>query len=79
MQAGCRIAELADALRQHGLTLVNYASIREQAVGGFVQVALCRGHLHWLVQRPVHFQGIMRVRFSVGSDLGSGVGGSWPG
>ena len=38
MQAGCRIAELAEALRQHGLTLVNYASIREQAVGGFVQV-----------------------------------------
>lgn len=37
-QAGCRIAELATALREAGLTLPNYASIREQAVGGFIQV-----------------------------------------
>ena len=37
-QAGCRIAELAAALREAGLTLSNYASIREQAVGGFIQV-----------------------------------------
>lgn len=37
-QAGCRIAELAAALREAGLTLPNYASIREQAVGGFIQV-----------------------------------------
>ena len=38
LQAGCRIAELATALRGAGLTLPNYASIREQAVGGFIQV-----------------------------------------
>ena len=37
VQAGCRIAELATALREHGLTLPNYASIREQAIGGFIQ------------------------------------------
>ena len=26
------------ALRQHGLTLQNFASIREQTLGGFIQV-----------------------------------------
>ena len=30
---------VADALRPHGLTLQNYASIREQQVGGFTQVS----------------------------------------
>ena len=30
--------QLADELKQHGLTLTNYASIREQSVGGFIQV-----------------------------------------
>ena len=40
-QAGCRIAELATALREHGLTLPNYASIREQAIGGFIQARPC--------------------------------------
>lgn len=45
MQAGARVQAVADELRKHGLTLQNYASIREQTVGGFTQVrgGLCRG------------------------------------
>ena len=39
VQAGARVQELADALRPHGLTLQNFASIREQQVGGFTQVS----------------------------------------
>ena len=31
--------DVADRLRPHGLTLANYASIREQTVGGFTQVS----------------------------------------
>ncbi|CAA7388563.1 unnamed protein product [Spirodela intermedia] len=38
VQAGARVSQLVDALREHGLTLQNFASIREQQVGGFVQV-----------------------------------------
>ena len=30
--------QLADELKKYGLTLSNYASIREQSVGGFIQV-----------------------------------------
>lgn len=30
--------QLVEELRQHGLTLLNYASIREQSIGGFTQV-----------------------------------------
>ena len=34
--------QVADALKPHGLTLANYASIREQQIGGFTQVGtLC--------------------------------------
>ena len=36
-QAGARIADVVEALRPHGLALQNIASIREQAMGGFVQ------------------------------------------
>ena len=39
VQAGARVQEVADALRSHGLTFQNYASIREQTVGGFTQVS----------------------------------------
>ena len=39
VQAGARVQEVADALRPHGLTLQNYASIREQTIGGFTQVS----------------------------------------
>jgi L-galactono-1,4-lactone dehydrogenase len=39
VQAGARVQAVADALRPHGLTLQNYASIREQTVGGFTQVS----------------------------------------
>jgi L-galactono-1,4-lactone dehydrogenase len=38
VEAGIRVAELVDALREHGLTLQNFASIREQQVGGIIQV-----------------------------------------
>jgi FAD/FMN-containing dehydrogenase len=59
MQAGCRIAELAETLRQHGLTLSNYASIREQAVGGFVQVRRVR----WAAARGrLGFDGVLDAR-----------------
>lgn len=40
VQAGCRVQQVADALKPHGLTLQNYASIREQQIGGFIQVGL---------------------------------------
>lgn len=51
VQAGARVQAVADQLRQHGLTLQNYASIREQTVGGFIQVrVLAAGGLAaWLV------------------------------
>jgi len=39
VQAGARVQEVADHLRKHGLTLQNYASIREQTIGGFTQVS----------------------------------------
>nr|XP_024393620.1 L-galactono-1,4-lactone dehydrogenase, mitochondrial-like [Physcomitrium patens]PNR41397.1 hypothetical protein PHYPA_018800 [Physcomitrium patens] len=38
VQAGARVAEVVEALRPYGLTLQNYASIREQQIGGFIQV-----------------------------------------
>jgi L-galactono-1,4-lactone dehydrogenase len=38
VQAGARVSQVVDALRPHGLTLQNYASITEQQVGGFTQV-----------------------------------------
>jgi len=38
VQAGARVQAVADALKPHGLTLQNYASIRDQQVGGFTQV-----------------------------------------
>ena len=39
VQAGVRVQQLADALKPYGLALQNYASIREQQVGGFTQVS----------------------------------------
>ena len=38
VQAGARVSQVLDALRPHGLTLPNLASIAEQQMGGFVQV-----------------------------------------
>ena len=38
VQAGARVSQVVDALREHGLTLPNLASIAEQQMGGFVQV-----------------------------------------
>lgn len=38
VQAGARVSQVVEALRPHGLTLQNYASIAEQQIGGFIQV-----------------------------------------
>ena len=38
VQAGARVSHVLDALRPHGLTLPNLASIAEQQIGGFVSV-----------------------------------------
>lgn len=38
VQAGARVQEVVEAIRPYGLTLENYASIREQSIGGFTQV-----------------------------------------
>ena len=38
VQASTWVAEAMEALRHHGLTLQNYTSIREQQIGGFIQV-----------------------------------------
>jgi hypothetical protein len=43
VQAGARVQAVADELRQAGLSLQNYASIREQTVGGFIQVGWLGG------------------------------------
>lgn len=42
VQAGARVQAVADELRKHGLSLQNYASIREQTIGGFTQVSAAR-------------------------------------
>lgn len=38
VQAGARVNQVVEALRPHGLTLPNFASITEQQVGGLIQV-----------------------------------------
>ena len=38
VEAGARVKEVVEALRPHGLTLQNYASIDEQQIGGFTQM-----------------------------------------
>nr|GMD42996.1 L-galactono-1,4-lactone dehydrogenase, mitochondrial [Ipomoea batatas] len=38
VQAGIRVQQLVDSIKEYGLTLQNFASIREQQVGGIVQV-----------------------------------------
>ncbi|PIN18307.1 D-arabinono-1, 4-lactone oxidase [Handroanthus impetiginosus] len=38
VQAGIRVQELVDGVKEYGLTLQNFASIREQQIGGIVQV-----------------------------------------
>ncbi|KAJ4706277.1 L-galactono-1,4-lactone dehydrogenase [Melia azedarach] len=38
VQAGIRVQELVDEIKEYGLTLQNFASIREQQIGGIVQV-----------------------------------------
>ena len=38
VQAGARVEQVVDALRPYGLTLQNFASIRQQQIGGFTQV-----------------------------------------
>ena len=41
VQAGIRVQQLVDGIKDYGLTLQNFASIREQQVGVIVQVAFC--------------------------------------
>ncbi|KAF5750266.1 L-galactono-1 4-lactone dehydrogenase mitochondrial-like isoform X1 [Tripterygium wilfordii] len=38
VQAGIRVQQLLDGIKDYGLTLQNFASIREQQIGGIVQV-----------------------------------------
>ncbi|XP_076925524.1 L-galactono-1,4-lactone dehydrogenase, mitochondrial-like [Bidens hawaiensis] len=38
VQAGIRVQQLVDAVKEYGITLQNFASIREQQIGGIVQV-----------------------------------------
>jgi FAD/FMN-containing dehydrogenase len=41
------VQQVADELKQYGLSLQNYASIREQQIGGFTQVGGIRQSLAW--------------------------------
>ncbi|KAJ6841945.1 uncharacterized protein M6B38_303780 [Iris pallida] len=38
VEAGARVSQLVEGIKEHGLTLQNFASIREQQVGGILQV-----------------------------------------
>lgn len=40
VQAGIRVQQLVDEIKEFGLTLQNFASIREQQIGGIMQVGL---------------------------------------
>lgn len=40
VQAGIRVQQLVDGIKQYGLTLQNFASIREQQIGGIVQASI---------------------------------------
>lgn len=37
-EAGIRVQQLVDGIKEYGITLQNFASIREQQIGGIVQV-----------------------------------------
>lgn len=39
VQAGIRVQQLVDGIKDQGLTLQNFASIREQQIGGILQVS----------------------------------------
>lgn len=43
VQAGIRVQGLVDEIKQYGLTLQNFASIREQQIGGIVQLEYLEG------------------------------------
>ncbi|KAL2607460.1 hypothetical protein R1flu_026033 [Riccia fluitans] len=38
VQAGARVEQVVESLKPYGLTLQNFASIKEQQIGGFIQV-----------------------------------------
>lgn len=42
VQAGIRVQQLVDGIKEYGITLQNFASIREQQIGGIIQV--CSQH-----------------------------------
>lgn len=46
VQAGIRVQQLVDGIKDHGLTLQNFASIREQQIGGILQVV--SGECLWM-------------------------------
>ena len=55
VQAGARVQEVVEALRPHGLTLQNFASIREQSIGGYTQVRTFSSYqlpTSWLAYAP---------------------------
>lgn len=58
VEAGCRVQQVADVLKRHGLSLANYASIREQQIGGFTQVRCT-------CQHPTHCCGALHAGWSV--------------
>lgn len=39
VQAGAKVQDVVEALRPYDLTLQNYASVRDQQIGGFTQVS----------------------------------------
>lgn len=53
VQAGIRVQQLVDEIKDFGITLQNFASIREQQIGGILQVRffflffLFRFRLRW--------------------------------
>lgn len=46
VEAGIRVQQLVDGIKEYGLTLQNFASIREQQIGGIVQVNYIRLELY---------------------------------
>jgi L-galactono-1,4-lactone dehydrogenase len=59
VEAGIRVQQLVDGIKDSGLTLQNFASIREQQIGGIVQVGFpC---LAFLFLSVISFLGIVPI------------------
>ncbi len=48
VEAGIRVQQLVDGIKEYGITLQNFASIREQQIGGIVQVGLFHSFQCWV-------------------------------